>query len=202
MLHRGEAPAEPLRCKLGKGLALPKESRRESLAASLFPQVPQASMNSLDDDEEQLRTAYHEAGHCVMAIICGAKASIASITSEEEYFHGQVEIHWPSRSSVADQLATVLAGPVAEMIYRSEPLHPGLVPEWSADWKQAWALARPKSGSDGRCMAMLEQLVSKLYQTLSQDRYWAAVAAVQDLLIAHDEIDHDQIEYEVRAWIY
>lgn len=160
-----------------------------------------------DDDEEQLRTAYHEAGHCVMAIICGAKASIASITPEEEHLHGHVEIRWPAGSSIANQLAVVLAGPVAEMIYRSEPLHPGLVPEWSEDWKQAWTLARSSSGahsssgSDVRCLAMLEQIVAKLHHTLSQDRYWAAVAAVQDLLLAHEEIDHDQIEYEVKAWL-
>lgn len=172
-----------------------------------------------DDDEEQLRTAYHEAGHCVMAVICGAKASIASIAPEEEHLHGHVEIRWSAGSSIADQLAVVLAGPVAEMIYRSEPLHPGLVPEWSEDWKQAWTLAcsssgarsssgprsspgpRSSSGSDVRCLAMLEQIVAKLYHTLSQDRYWAAVAAVQDLLLAHEEIDHDQIEYEVKAWL-
>ena len=158
-----------------------------------------------DDDEEQLRTAYHEAGHCVMAIICGAKASIASITPEEEHLHGHVEIRWSAGSSIADQLAVVLAGPVAEMIYRSEPLHPGLVPEWSEDWKQAWTLARSSSrsssGSDVRCLAMLEQIVAKLYHTFSQDRYWAAIAAVQDLLLAHEEIDHDQIEYEVKAWL-
>jgi len=160
-----------------------------------------------DDEEEQCRTAYHEAGHCVMAIICGAKASIASIAPEEEHLHGHVEIRWSAGSSIADQLAVVLAGPVAEMIYRSEPLHPGLVPEWSEDWKEAWALARSSSGarssyrSDVRCLAMLEQIVAKLYQTFSQDRYWAAVAAVQDLLLAHEEIDHDQIEYEVKAWL-
>ena len=166
-----------------------------------------------DDDEDQLRTAYHEAGHCVMAVICGAKASIASIAPEEEHLHGHVEIHWSAGSSIADQLAVVLAGPVAEMIYRSEPLHPGLVPEWSEDWKQAWTLARSSSGarsssvarssseSDVRCLAMLEQIVAKLYHTLSQDRYWAAVAAVQDLLLAHEEIDQDQIEYEVKAWL-
>ena len=158
-----------------------------------------------DDDEEQLRTAYHEAGHCVMAILCGAKASIASITPEEEHLHGHVEIRWSAGSSIADQLAVVLAGPVAEMIYRSEPLHPGLVPEWSEDWKQAWTLARSSSrsssGSDVRCLAMLEQIVAKLYHTFSQDRYWAAIAAVQDLLLAHEEIDHDQIEYEVKAWL-
>jgi len=154
-----------------------------------------------DDEEEQLRTAYHEAGHCVMAIICGAKASIASIAPDEEHLHGHVEICWSADSSIADQLAVVLAGPVAEMIYRSEPLHPGFVPEWSEDWKQAWTLARSSSGSDVPCLAMLEQIVARLYHTLSQDRYWAAVAAVQDLLIAHEEIDHDQIEYEVKAWL-
>jgi hypothetical protein len=154
-----------------------------------------------DDEEEQLRTAYHEAGHCVMAIICGAKASIASIAPDEEHLHGHVEICWSADSSIADQLAVVLAGPVAEMIYRSEPLHPGFVPEWSEDWKQAWTLARSSSGSDVRCLAMLEQIVARLYHTLSQDRYWAAVAAVQDLLLAHEEIDHDQIEYEVKAWL-
>jgi len=48
---------------------------------------------------------------------------------------------------------------------------------------------------------MLEQIVAKLYHTFSQDRYWAAIAAVQDLLLAHEEIDHDQIEYEVKAWL-
>jgi hypothetical protein len=154
-----------------------------------------------DDEEEQLRTAYHEAGHCVMAIICGAKASIASIAPDEEHLHGHVEICWSADNSIADQLAVVLAGPVAEMIYRSEPLHPGFVPEWSEDWKQAWTLARSSSGSDVRCLAMLEQIVARLYHTLSQDRYWAAVAAVQDLLLAHEEIDHDQIEYEVKAWL-
>ncbi|MEQ1827412.1 MAG: hypothetical protein ABL921_15750 [Pirellula sp.] len=153
------------------------------------------------DDEEQLRTAYHEAGHCVMATLCGAKTSRASIACEEPKYYGQVEIHWPSGSSLADKLNVALAGPVAEMIYRSEPLHPGLVDEWSEDWKQAWVLARPQMGDDRRCLRMLEQLVAQLYKTLSQDSYWAAIAAVQDLLLAHEEIDNDQIEYEVRVWV-
>lgn len=153
------------------------------------------------DEEELARTAYHEAGHCVMAVVCGATASRASIAPEESQLFGQVEIEWPRRSRLSDQLAVILAGPVAEMIYRSEPLHPGLVPEWSQDWKQAWALARPSCKSDLLCLRMLEQLVSQLYRTLEQDRYWSAIAAVQDLLMAHDEIEHDQVEYEVNAWL-
>ena len=153
------------------------------------------------DDEEFARTAYHEAGHCVMAVLCGAKACLASVAPEEDNFYGRVDIAWPARHSLLDELSVVLAGPVAEMIYRGEPLHPGFVPEWCLDWQQAWSLARPRSGSDEKCLAMLEQLVDKLFRSMSDDRVWAAVAAVQDLLAAHEDIEHEQIEYEVRAWL-
>jgi hypothetical protein len=87
------------------------------------------------------------------------------------------------------------------MIYRSEPLHPGLVEQWGQDWKQAWEIARPRCPTDRRCLQMLEQLVVQLHKSLSQDRYWSAIAAVQDLLMAHEEISHDEIEYEVNAWL-
>jgi hypothetical protein len=154
-----------------------------------------------DDEEEQARTAYHEAGHSVMAVLCGAQVCRASISPEESLRHGEVEIHWPRHSKAEDQLATILSGPVAEMIYRSEPLHPGLVEQWGQDWKQAWEIARPRCPTDRRCLQMLEQLVVQLHKSLSQDRYWSAIAAVQDLLMAHEEISHEEIEYEVNAWL-
>jgi hypothetical protein len=159
------------------------------------------------DDEEELRTAYHEAGHCVMAVLCGARAEFATIlptaseSPEEIGFFGRAEIHWPRRSSTADKLSVILSGPVAELIYRNEPLHPAFVKEHVEDWATAWSLARPHAADDQKCMLLLEQIVAKLYRTLSTDAYWAAIAAVQDLLMAHQEIEHEQIEYEVRAWL-
>jgi hypothetical protein len=153
------------------------------------------------DEEELERTAYHEAGHCVMAVVCGARASLASIAPDSDSLFGQVEIHWHSRPSLIHELSVILSGPVAEMIYRSEPLHPGFVPEWSQDWKQAWAIARPKMKSDMHCLEWMEQLIARLHSNLSQDRCWSAIAAVRDLLLAHEEIDHEQIEYEVNAWL-
>ena len=42
---------------------------------------------------------------------------------------------FPLRST---KVTSELAGPVAEMIYRGEPLHPALVAEWRHDWGQAW----------------------------------------------------------------
>lgn len=153
------------------------------------------------DEEEFARTAYHEAGHCVMAVLCGARACHASVSPEEDNFYGKVDIQWNGRRKYVDEIAVILAGPVAEMIYRGEPLHPGFVPQWCLDWQQAWAIARPRATSDVHCLTMLEQMVAKLYRSMSEDRLWAAIAAVQDLLAAHEDIEHEQIAYEVQAWM-
>jgi len=156
----------------------------------------------MDDDDENIdRTVYHEAGHCVMAVLCGAMVERATVAPEEDGFHGLVEIQWPRRVDVLDQLAVALAGPVAEMVYTNEPYHPGLVPEWAHDWKQAWQLARPRSRSDQECLRMLERTVADLHNSFSSENWWAAIAAVSDLLATHEDIEHAEIEYEVRNWI-
>jgi hypothetical protein len=152
-------------------------------------------------DDELDKTTYHEAGHCVMAVVCGAQVDRASIAPEEDGFHGIVDIHWPQGASAAQKLSVALAGPVAEMIYCGEAYHPGLVPEWAHDWKQAWGIWRPTTSSDHVCLKQIEQSVARLYQTFSSDSWWAATAAVSDLLSAHDEIVHEDIAYEVSQWI-
>lgn len=154
-----------------------------------------------DSDDDHARTIYHEAGHCVMAVASGARVERATIAPEEDGFHGIVEIQWSSRSKRTDRIAVALAGPVAEMIFLGEPFHPGFVPEWAHDWKQAWAIVRTSTRSDRYCLQLLEQIVAKLYRVFRQDRWWAAIAAVADLLDAHDEIDHEEIVYEVENWI-
>jgi hypothetical protein len=153
------------------------------------------------DDQEDENTVYHEAGHCVMAVLAGATVHRATVAPEEDGFHGIVEIQWPKRSQRKDQISVALAGPVAEMIVRGEPFHPGFVPEWAHDWKQAWELARPACPSDRHCLQLLEQMVVRLYKLFREDRWWAAVAAVSDLLAAHDDIEHEDIAYEVKNWI-
>ena len=47
----------------------------------------------------------------------------------------------------------------------------------------------------------LEQLVAKLYRSFTSDSWWAATAAVSDLLEAHEEIGHEEIAEEVRQWL-
>ena len=156
----------------------------------------------MDPEAEDLeRTNYHEAGHCVMAIVCGATVERATIAPEEDGYHGLVDIHWASDARRIDLLSVALAGPVAEMIYRGEPYHPGGVPEWAHDWGQAWKLCRPRMRNDADCMKYLENLTSKLYRQFSDQRWWGAISAVRDLLDAHEELEHEDIEYEVLHWI-
>ncbi len=152
-------------------------------------------------DDELEKTTYHEAGHCVMAVLCGATVERATVAPEEDGFHGLVDIYWPQKAKVKDRISVALAGPVVEMIYTGEPYHPGIVPEWAHDWKQAWSLCRIRSKSDRDCLRILEQLVAQLYRSFSSDSWWAATAAVSDLLSAHDEIEHEEIAIEVEQWI-
>lgn len=152
----------------------------------------------MDDDE---KTMYHEAGHCVLAVVCGAVVERATIAPEEDGFHGFVQINWPHRTTAEHQISVALAGPVAEMIFTGEPYHPGLVPQWAHDWKQAWRLGRPRVRTDQECLKLLEKKVAQLYRTLAADHWWAATSAVSDLLAAHEEIEHDEIAYEVEHWI-
>ncbi len=75
-----------------------------------------------DSDDDHARTIYHEAGHCVMAIVCGAKVDRATVAPEEDGFHGIVEIEWPSHRKRSDQIAVALAGPSPRLIYLASPI--------------------------------------------------------------------------------
>ncbi len=158
-------------------------------------------------ESETELTLYHEAGHCVMAVLFGAEVERATVAPEEDGFHGIVDIRWSSSASIADQLYVALAGPVAELIYRGETFEPylvgqwGLVPEWVQDWQQAWSLARRLKRSDHDCIRLIVGIACQLHDWFQRDNWWSAIAAVSDMLDAHEEIDHEAVEYEVKNWI-
>ncbi|MFN7626494.1 MAG: hypothetical protein ACK5PZ_06655 [Pirellula sp.] len=160
-----------------------------------------------DEDPNAAWTAYHEAGHCVVAIALGATVRFASISPEQEGRYGEVEIHWPRGATLKDQALAVLAGPVAEMIYRQDTPVMSIAAPWTSDMQQAFALsagmgeATGKRWSPEKRTAWLGQLISTLRNTLERDDYWAAIAAVSDLLLAHEDLEHEQIVEEVAYWL-
>ena len=116
--------------------------------------------------------AYHEAGHALMAVLLGGKVKHVTIEPDDDdgpARQGDTQVLWRhagiSEKEFAKKVVQVsLAGPVAEMIYSGDPYHPGLVAEWAADWREAWAAAIPLHPGERQRLEYLEQ-ISVLRQT-------------------------------------
>jgi len=143
-----------------------------------------------------------------MAICLGGKVVSVTIEPDDDdgpQRYGDTLVHWRSdrseRQLLQFEILVLLAGPVAEMIYRGEPLHPGFVPEWADDWRKAWERAVTIHPAPRQRLHQLEQLLRQLHQTLSNDDHWAALAAIADELLAHETLEHESVEAIVRQWI-
>ena len=153
-------------------------------------------------------TAYHEAGHAWMAVWVGARVRAVSIAPElddrDERF-GDTQVEWRLSEFSADELAAksawvALAGPAAEMAYRSEPYHPGLVAEWAEDWREAWQVVAALRPHERQRMQYLEQQTLQICRLFEDEANWAAVAEIADLLLAHEMLEGEQIEECVNRW--
>lgn len=145
-------------------------------------------------------TAYHEAGHAVVAHLLGGVVRQITLEPEDdegpERF-GDTQVLW-RRSRVSDSeqahrlVQVCLAGPVAEMIYSGDPYHPGLVAEWAADWRAAWIAAIPVHVDERRRLRYLEETSIQLYHRLKRDDIWSVLASVADNLLAYETLDDEQ----------
>ena len=159
------------------------------------------------DDDETL-TAYHEAGHAVVGYALGATIERVQLGGEADddlpERYGDCLVNWGRVSPECSwqrqcELMTILAGPVAEMIYRGEPLHPAHYGPWQGDWQQAWMHCPAKD--DQTRTKILEQIILELRDRLSDDQCWAAIAAVADELLAHEHLDEEQLSGTLEFWL-
>lgn len=98
------------------------------------------------------------------------------------------------------ELLTILAGPVAEMIYRGEKLHPAHFGPWKLDWQQAWVRCGHIVDHQKRTV-FLESLIQELHVKLSDDNNWASIAAVADELLAHEYLEQGQLNDALQFWV-
>lgn len=158
-----------------------------------------------DEDADQQATAYHEAGHSVLGVLLGATVRYATLESEQDGHLGEVEIHWPTRFAATrstDPLRAILAGPVAEALYRNLAWQEVARGPGSQDLRQALAIASEYGWSNVKAIAWLQAEGDRLREFLDRADVWAAVSAVADLLLAHDTLEHEEIFEEVRAWMH
>jgi ATP-dependent Zn protease len=154
-------------------------------------------------------TAYHECGHAFMAAYLGGSVRFLTIEPDRDDGpdrFGDAQIVWRRDGMTAKEfhnklVLVALAGPVAEMIYRGETLHPGFVAEWAHDWRQAWDAAGPILPNEQKRLAFLEEATRQLYELLRRDVHWSAVAALADNLLAHETLELDDIREVLAAWM-
>ena len=156
--------------------------------------------------DEQERTAYHEAGHVVMAIQLGATIVRASIEPADDGPHrfGETITHWPPQSDRqmgSAALCVSLGGPVAEMIYTGEVSELSEISEWRVDRGQAIKAASQLARHRDELPQLITGATASVREFLESDNGWAAVAAISDLLLTHDTVEHVQCLEAVGFWL-
>jgi ATP-dependent Zn protease len=157
--------------------------------------------------EEDELTAYHEAGHVVMALQTGGtivRASIEPPDDDGPNRYGETITSWrqiTEAETCRAEIAVSLGGPVAEMIYTNEMRDLESVPEWHADWQRVLISAVHFSNHEAKARRMIEQSKQAVHSLLDSENGWAAVAAIADLLLTHDTVEHEQCQETVGFWL-
>lgn len=160
----------------------------------------------MDDDS---LTAYHEAGHAVIGFVLGGQIESVGLYAEADDWlperFGDCLVNWGRVDANANwqiqrELLTILAGPVAEMIYRGEKLHPATFPPWQHDWQWAWERSAMLIRDPKRRTEFLEAVIGWLHHHMVDDQCWAAIAAVSDELLAHEYLEAEQLADTLEFW--
>ena len=151
-------------------------------------------------------TAYHEAGHAVIASILGGKVVSVSIESESPEVDGDAVVAWNrggrnDREIALDDIRVAIAGPIAEMVYAGEYDYLRIREEHSVDWQIALSTLRCLGLNTDREAALLQKTVAELYQTIRQDNIWSSIGDVADLLAVHETIEGDVVRKTVEFWL-
>ena len=151
----------------------------------------------MPEDSETL-TAYHEAGHAIMAVSYGGRIIHVSIDPPDDdglKRFGESIVQWPkalARDIEIAELKVSLAGPVAELTYDGARESIANCGEFAADWQQA-VLSASRLKPERSRANFLAEMERQVWGFFEDDNVWAATCAIADELLAHETIEHDQV---------
>lgn len=155
-------------------------------------------------------TCYHEAGHAVIGYLLGGEVDQLSLGGEPDEVlperFGECRIRWtaiesPMASQPAREAMTLLAGPVAEIIFEDGEVHPSMLGPWQMDFEWAMRSAMEITRDASRAVVLIRQILASLEAYLRRDEVWAAVAQLATELDAHECLECDQVHDVLRHWL-
>src|SRR5437763_11314661 len=139
------------------------------------------------DQPADRATAYHEAGHAVMALALGRPVACVSVRARRQFLgtcaFGKA-VFRPSEDWLEREMLIALAGLAAEARYSGDYAWDGAV----RDRDYAEDLARQRGGSVRKAQRLLRRMLSKAEHLLAQEENWRTVERIAAELLRVGEI--------------
>ncbi len=167
-----------------------------------------------ESDDDELNTAYHEAGHAIIGCALGAHIESVSLSQASIYDDhddglprrfGDCIVNWgrvdpDQRWQQQRELLTILAGPVAEWVYRGDDTDELDTASWELDWQHAQRCVEQMVVGSKQQIRLLRSVIERLRRVIASEPVWPAVAALADELMIGDAIEADRVAELVRFW--
>ncbi len=151
-------------------------------------------------------TAYHEAGHAVVATLQGGIVGQITIEPDGDDRFGDTEVAWPMGSCTPKQHAlreikTLMAGSIVERTFAGEEDVFSVTAESSADWLRAFQLAAEVEADPMKQSLLLAKAAQEVKKTVSDEGIWAAICALADELEAHETLEAEAVKEVLGFWL-
>lgn len=154
-------------------------------------------MSANEQPGQSILTAYHEAGHAVIAIIVGRTVNKVSIVPGGKRLgvckmnKGRTKV---SQDALEAELLILLAGMAAEGRRSGRYNIQGA----SQDIRDAEKLALMRAGNANQAEKILRRALDKVQNLLDQKATWTAIKAISEALLENDSISGREAEHHYR----
>ena len=138
-------------------------------------------------EDQRTLTAYHEAGHAVMALLMGRSVQKVSIIPSQNRL-GTCTMKKGRAKQVQDKLEAEILILLAGMAAEGRKSGRYNVQGATQDLRMVEKLAMTRSGNPRQATKLVHKLLDKTQHLLSNKSTWTAVKVIADELIEHESI--------------